>query len=105
MCKRESKARDGDVAAHEDDTASDPEAYRTRAPKRTRNERRAPYGVAPGLKTGSAAEPMGPCLALSPLRLDQPIRFLTLEPMVKQSLRILSSLISLTMSWTKRSER
>ena len=57
--KRESKARDGDVAAHEVDTASGPEAYRTRAPKRTRNESRAPYGVAPGSKTGSAAEAHG----------------------------------------------
>ena len=33
----------------------------------------------------------GPCLPASPLRLDQPIRFLTLEPIVKQSLWILSS--------------
>ena len=61
--KRESKARDGDVAAPEVDTASGPGAYRTRAPKRTINKRRASYGVALGSKTRSAAEGHGTVFA------------------------------------------
>ena len=59
--KRESKARD--VAAPEADAASSPEAYRTRAPKKTRNEKRAPYGVALGSKTVSTAEGHGAVFA------------------------------------------
>ena len=59
--KKESKARD--VAAPEADTASSLEANRTRAPKRTRHEIRAPSGVALGSKTGSAAEGHGTVFA------------------------------------------